>query len=113
MYGAHNPRLKAVVPWYGPLSRSYYPGDKTVLDVAANIKAPVLGLYGGADGGVPIDTVEKLRAALKAAGNTRSEIIVYPDAPHAFHADYRPSYRKEAAEDGWKRAVAWVKTHLA
>ncbi len=78
------------------------------MDVAGAIKAPVLGLYGGADGGIPNDTVEKMRAALKAAGNTKSEIVIYPDTPHAFHADYRPSYRKEQAEDGWKRLLGVV-----
>jgi carboxymethylenebutenolidase len=83
-----------------------------VLDVAREIKAPMLGLYGGADGGIPNDTVEKLGAVLKAAGNTKSEIVIYPNTPHAFHADYRPSYRKEAAEDGWKKLTAWFKQHL-
>jgi len=112
MYAAHNPKLKAAVAWYGPATRAYHPGDKSALDVAAHIKAPVLGLYGGADGGIPTDTVEKLRAALKAAGNTRSEFVIYPATPHAFHADYRPSYRKQPAEDGWKRAVAWFRTNL-
>ena len=112
MYAAHNPKLRAAVAWYGATARAYYAGDKPVLDVASNIKAPVLGLYGGADAGIPRDTVDKLQAALKAAGNTRSEFVVYPDTPHAFYADYRSSYRKEAADDGWKRAVAWFKTHL-
>ncbi|MBX3606275.1 MAG: dienelactone hydrolase family protein [Piscinibacter sp.] len=111
MYAAHNAGVKAAVAWYGPVARSYHTGDKTALDVAANIKGAVLGLYGGADGGIPNDTVEKMREALKAAGNTRSEFVIYPDTPHAFHADYRPSYRKEQAEDGWKRAVAWFKAH--
>jgi carboxymethylenebutenolidase len=83
-----------------------------VLDVARQIKAPMLGLYGGADAGIPNDTVEKLGAALKTAGNTKSEIIIYPNTSHAFHADYRPSYRKEAAEDGWKKLTAWFKQHL-
>ncbi|MEN9628210.1 MAG: hypothetical protein RJA10_1437 [Pseudomonadota bacterium] len=112
MYTAHNPAVKAAVPWYGPVARSYHPGDRTPLDVAARIKAPVLGLYGAADGGIPNDTVEKMRDALKAAGNTASEVVLYPDMPHAFHADYRPSYRKEAAEDGWKRCLAWFGRHL-
>ncbi len=111
MYTAHNPAVKAAVAWYGPVARSYFAGDKTALDVAASIKAPVLGLYGAADGGIPNDTVEKMMAALKAAGNTASELVLYPDTPHAFHADYRPSYRKAQAEDGWKRATAWFKTH--
>ena len=113
MYTAHNPAVKAAVPWYGPVARSYFPGDKTALDLVARIKAPVLGLYGAADGGIPNDTVEKMRDALKAAGNTTSELVLYPDTPHAFHADYRPSYRKEQAEDGWKRCLAWFGRHLA
>jgi carboxymethylenebutenolidase len=111
MYAAHNPGVKAAVAWYGPVARSYYPGDKTALDVAGRIKAAVLGLYGAADGGIPNDTVEKMRDALKAAGNTRSEFVLYPDTPHAFHADYRPSYRKQAADDGWKRCLAWFKAN--
>jgi carboxymethylenebutenolidase len=85
---------------------------KHPIDVAASLKAPVLGLYGGADQGIPLDTVERMRAALKAAGS-KSEIVVYPDAPHGFHADYRPSYRKEPAEDGWKRLQDWFKKHGA
>jgi carboxymethylenebutenolidase len=109
MYTAHNPKAKAAVAWYGPVARAYSAGDKTALDVAAQIKTPVLGLYGGADNGIPTDTLDKMSAALKAAGNTRSEFVVYPDAPHAFHADYRPSYRKQPAEDGWKRCLDWFK----
>ncbi|TXH63126.1 dienelactone hydrolase family protein [Piscinibacter sp.] len=111
MYSAHNPAVKAAVAWYGPVARSYFPGDKSALDVAASIKAPVLGLYGAADEGIPRDTLDRMMAALKAAGNTKSELVVYPDTPHAFHADYRPSYRKGPAEDGWKRAVAWFKAN--
>ena len=113
MYAAHNPNLAAAVAWYGPTARSYYAGDKTALDVAGQIKAPVLGLYGGADGGIPNDTVEKMGATLKDTGNTRSEMVVFPDMPHAFYADYRPSYRKEAADDGWKRLTAWFKQYLS
>ena len=112
MYAAHNPSLAAGVAWYGNVASGRYPGDKGAIDVVDRIKAPVLGLYGGADGGIPNDTLEKMRAALKSAGNTRSEIILYPDTPHAFHADYRPSYRKEQAEDGWKRLTAWFKQYL-
>lgn len=111
MYSAHNPAVKAAVAWYGPVARSYFAGDKSALDVAASIKAPVLGLYGAADEGIPRDTLDRMMAALKAAGNGKSELVVYPDTPHAFHADYRPSYRKGPAEDGWKRATAWFKTH--
>jgi carboxymethylenebutenolidase len=102
--------VKAAVAWYGSLVR-----DKTELtptnpvDVAAQIQGAVLGLYGGADTGIPVDTVEQMRKAL--GPNSRSQIHVYPDAPHAFFADYRPSYRKEAAEDGWRRAIAWFKEH--
>jgi carboxymethylenebutenolidase len=110
-YAAHNPAVKAGVAWYGPLARSYFAGDKPVVEQAARIQAPMLGLYGGDDPGIPLDSVEQMRAALKAAGNTKSEIVVYPGTPHAFHADYRPSYRKEAAEDGWRRALAWFKAN--
>lgn len=111
MYAAHNPKLKAAVAWYGSL-RSMAPGDKTPLDVAANIKVPLLGLYGGADAGIPTPDSEKMRDAVKAAGNANVEWVIYPDTPHAFHADYRPSYRKEQAEDAWKRATAWLKKYL-
>ncbi len=113
VYAAHNPNLAAGVAWYGPTARPYHAGDKTPMDVAARIKAPILGLYGGADGGIPNDTVEKFGAALRSAGNTRSEMVIFPNMPHAFHADYRPSYRKEAADDGWKRLAAWFKQHLS
>ena len=107
MYAAHNPALKAGVAWYGPVARAYARGDKTALEVAPHIRAPMLGLYGADDDGIPLDTLQQMRVALKAAGNTRSQIVVYPDTPHAFHADYRPSYRKDAAEDGWRRCLAW------
>ena len=110
-YAAHNPRLRAGVAWYGPVARSYFAGDPTVVERAARIKVPVLGLYGAADGGIPVATLTQLEAALKAAGNTRSEIVVYPDMPPAFDADYRPRYRQAAAEDGWKRCLAWFKAH--
>jgi len=76
--------------------------------VAAQIKAPVLGLYGGKDQGIPLDDVESMRDALKKGGS-KSQIHIYPDAPHAFHADYRPSYRKDAAEDGWQRMLDWLR----
>ncbi len=111
MYAAHNPKLKAAVAWYGGLIRPVNPMTPThPIDIAASLKVPVLGLYGGADTGIPNDSVEKMKAALKAA-NSSSEIVLYPDTPHAFHADYRPSYRKEQAEDGWKRLQAWFKKH--
>ena len=112
LYDAHNPAIKAAVAWYGPLgSRS---PAKNPPDVAKELHGPVLGLYGGADTGIPQEAVEKMRVALKDSGNpaaAKSEIHVYPDTPHAFNADYRPSYRKEAAEDGWKRCLAWFKAN--
>jgi carboxymethylenebutenolidase len=112
LYTAHNPRIKAGVAWYGGLAPTPPAQPTTPADVAGKLNAPVLGLYGGADTGIPMDQVEKLRAALKAAGKDKqSEIHVYEGMPHAFNADYRPSYRKEAAEDGWKRMLAWFKKH--
>ena len=113
LYAAHSPKLKAGVAWYGRLvGQTNELQPKYPVDVAASLKAPVLGLYGGADQGIPLDTVEKMRAALKAAAS-KSEIVVYPGAPHGFHADYRPSYRKEPADDGWKKLQEWFKKHGA
>jgi len=114
LYAARNPQLKAAVAWYGRLV-----GDATPLtpsnpiDVAAQIRVPVLGLYGGADTGIPVETIDRMKLALAAnpGRGARSQFVVYPDAPHAFHADYRPSYRKEAAQDGWARCVAWMKAN--
>ncbi|HEX6703834.1 MAG TPA: dienelactone hydrolase family protein [Albitalea sp.] len=107
LYAAHQPRLKAAVAWYGRLSGPKHAlQPRHPLDVAGQLKAPVLGLYGGQDAGIPLDQVEQLRAALREA-NSASQVLVYPDAPHAFYADYRPSYRREAAEDGWQRMQAW------
>lgn len=111
LYAAHNPKLKAAVAWYGPIGGARTDiQPKTAADVAADLKAPVLGLYGAADTGIPVADVEKQRDTARAAGKT-VEIVLYPDTPHAFHADYRPSYRKEAAEDGWKRMLAWFKQY--
>jgi carboxymethylenebutenolidase len=110
MYSAHNTGVQAAVAWYGHLTRNFFAGDKTAVDVAPQIKGAVLGLYGGSDSGIPNDTVDKMRETLKKAGS-RSEIVLYPDTPHAFHADYRPTYRKEQAEDGWKRMQDWFKKH--
>ena len=111
LYAAHNPKLKAGVAWYGRLSG---PADEQrprhPIDVAAALSVPVLGLYGGADAGIPLDSVQKMRDAL-AKGGSGSEISVYKGAPHAFFADYRASYRKPAANDAWKRLLAWFKTH--
>ena len=110
MYAAHNPHLKTGVSWYGRLTGPTNDLQPNPIDVAGSLKAPVLGLYGGADDGIPNETVEQMRAALKAS-NSPSEIVVYPNTPHGFHADYRPSYRKEQAEDGWKRLREWFKRY--
>jgi carboxymethylenebutenolidase len=114
LYAAHNPAVKASVAWYGKLVGDSTPlSPKQPVDVAGKLGGPVLGLYGGADAGIPLDSVDKMKAALASGSPAakKSEFVVYPDTPHAFHADYRPSYRKEAAEDGWKRAVAWFKAN--
>jgi carboxymethylenebutenolidase len=111
LYAAHNPQVKAGVAWYGRLL-----GGKSELqpqhpvDIAASLKVPVLGLYGGKDEGIPLDTVEQMKAQL-AKGSSGSEFVVYPDAGHAFHADYRPSYVEADAKDGWNKCVAWFKSH--
>ncbi|QCB45921.1 dienelactone hydrolase family protein [Hydrogenophaga sp. PAMC20947] len=114
LYAAHNPAVKAGVAWYGRLVGQVSDlNPKHPVDIAGQLNGPVLGLYGGADTGIPLDTIDKMKAAL-AAGNAASKastFVVYPEAPHAFHADYRPSYRKEAAEDGWKRTAAWFKAN--
>ena len=108
-YAAHNPALKAAVAWYGPIDRPRTElQPKYPIDLAADLKAPVLGLYGGADTGIPVESVERMRAACKAAEKT-CEIVIYPDTPHGFNADYRPSYRAEAAKDGWAKMLAWFK----
>ncbi|WP_437335295.1 dienelactone hydrolase family protein [Sorangium sp. So ce394] len=119
LYAAHNPALKAAVAWYGRLT-----GDRTEaqpkhpIDVVSALQVPVLGLYAGQDQGIPLSTVTELQQALRAApkaggapGAARSDIHVYPDAPHAFYADYRPSYRPDAAADGWERQLDWLTRH--
>ena len=109
LYAAHNPNLKAGIAWYGPLDWPRGPLHKmTPISLASKIKAPILGLYGAQDGGIPLARLRALEKALKASGNTKSRIHVYPDAGHAFHADYRPSYRERPAKDGWKRLNAWL-----
>lgn len=109
LYSAHNPDLKAGVAWYGRLiTGTSELQPKNPIDLVDALKAPVLGLYGGADNGIPNETVEKMQDALMKA-NKPSEIILYPDTPHGFNADYRPTYRKEQADDGWKRMLAWFK----
>jgi len=111
LYAAHNPKVKAGVAWYGRLV-----GDKSALtpshpvDIAPALKVPVLGLYGAKDGSIPLDSIEQMKQAL-AKGSSKSEFIVYPDAGHAFHADYRPSYVEADAKDGWKRCLAWFNGH--
>ncbi len=114
MYAAHNPGVKAGVAWYGRLVGAPNAMSPTnPIDHVAKLAGPVLGLYGGADTGIPLDTVEKMKAALKDGSTAakKSEFVVYPEAPHAFHADYRPSYRKEPADDGWRRALEWFKAN--
>ena len=112
MFTAHSKRIKAGVAWYGGLSPVPETQPQTPIDIAGKLNAPVLGLYGGADQGIPLELVERLRAALFAFGKEKESIIhVYDGMPHAFNADYRPSYRKEAAQDGWKRMLAWLKKH--
>jgi carboxymethylenebutenolidase len=114
LYVAHNPAVKAGVAWYGRLVgvknelQTSYP-----VDAAASLHAPVLGLYGGADAGIPLDTVETMKKAL-AAGSAparRSEFVIYPEAKHAFSADYRPNYDQAAAEDGWRRCLDWLRAN--
>jgi carboxymethylenebutenolidase len=112
-YCVHNPRVKAGVAWYGrlvaPAKAALQPAYP--VELAPHLKVPVLGLYGAEDASIPVAHVEQMKGALKSAGNTTSEIVVYDGAPHAFYADYRPNYRKEAAEDGWKRMQAWLRKH--
>jgi carboxymethylenebutenolidase len=111
LYAAHHPTLKAGVAWYGRLvgtPSALQPSHP--IDVASSLKVPVLGLYGAEDQGIPLDTVEQMKTALRAA-DSPSEIVTYPNAGHAFYADYRPSYRKDAAENGWTRLQEWLKRH--
>jgi carboxymethylenebutenolidase len=114
LYAAHNPGVKAGVAWYGRVVGQSTPlTPRHPVDVAGALHGPVLGLYGEKDTGIPLEGVAQVKTVL-AAGNAaarKSEFVIYPDAPHAFHADYRPSFRKEAAEDGWRRCLAWMQTH--
>jgi carboxymethylenebutenolidase len=108
LYCAHNAELKAGIAWYGRLAgassklQPWHP-----LDIAAELTVPVLGLYGGQDGSIPLESVDRMRELL-ATGTSGSAIHVYADAPHAFFADYRANYRKEDAEDGWKQLQSWL-----
>ena len=111
LYAAHNPKVKAGIAWYGKLTApasALQPSHP--LDMAERLEVPVLGLYGGKDQGIPLENVDRMKSLL-TKGDSKSTIHVYADAPHAFFADYRPSYRKEAAEDGWKRLAEWLSTH--
>ncbi len=111
LYAAHNPNVKAGVAWYGRLVGNVTElQPKHPVDIASELKVPVLGLYGGQDTVIPVDTVEQIREKLKSS-SSKSEIIVYPDAPHAFFADYRPSYREKEAKDGWQRLQKWFEQY--
>jgi len=119
LYAEHNPKVKAGVAWYGRMEgQTNANNPKHPIDLVASLTAPVLGLYGGADTGIPVTSVNHMKEALAQAadkGNKAakaSEFVVYPDAPHAFHADYRPSYRAAPATDGWRRAIAWMKQYV-
>jgi carboxymethylenebutenolidase len=113
LFAAHSREAKAAVPWYGQLKPAKTAGVRTAgpIDLVAQITAPVLGLYGGEDLGIPVADIKEMEAALKAAGKT-AEFVIYPGAPHAFYADYRPSYRAEAAKDAWSRCVTWFNKYL-
>ncbi len=111
LYAAHNPKVNAGVAWYGRLVGAQTPlTPKQPIDIADTLRAPVLGLYGAKDGGIPLESVEKMKAAL-AQGNSKSEFVIYPNSGHAFHADYRPSYVEADAKDGWNRCLAWFTSH--
>ena len=114
LYAAHNPRLKAGVAWYGRLlgdvSDSF---PKRAIDVVGKLEAPVLGLYGSADAGIPMSSLAQMQDALAEGSPAarRSRFVVFPDAPHAFHADYRPTYREPAAREGWRLCLDWMRSH--
>ncbi|MGB6102858.1 MAG: dienelactone hydrolase family protein [Pusillimonas sp.] len=115
LYTAHNPDVKAGVAWYGRLvgtSDELHPAQP--VDVAGKLNGPVLGLYGGKDTGIALDTIDAMKQALATGPEAAkaSTFVVYPDAPHAFHADYRPSYRADDAKDGWQRALDWFGKYL-
>lgn len=113
LYAAQGP-VKAAVAWYGRLVGANTDlTPKNPIDLAAVMRAPVLGLYGEKDGGIPLDTIDKMKAALASgtAASKAAQFVVYPEAPHAFHADYRPSFRQGPAEDGWRRCLAWFKAN--
>jgi carboxymethylenebutenolidase len=109
-YSAHNPNLKAGVAFYGSLIDKSDAAPKSSIELAPDVKEPVLGLYGAEDAGIKVEQVQQMASALQAAGKT-AEFFVYPGAPHGFHADYRPSYRQQAAEDAWKQMIGWFKKY--
>ena len=109
-YSTHNPNLKAGVAFYGTLVDKSDAAPKSSIELAPEVKEPVLGLYGAEDAGIKVEQVNQMEAALKADGKT-AEFHTYPGAPHGFVADYRPSYRKEAAEDAWNKMTAWFKKY--
>jgi carboxymethylenebutenolidase len=113
LFAARNPDVKAAVAWYGQIKPAITKGVRTEgpLDVAARIQSPVLGLYGAEDMGIPVADAKAMEAAIKASGST-AEFVIYPGAPHAFFADYRPSYRADAATDAWNRNLEWFKKYL-
>jgi len=111
LYAAHNPGLKAAASWYGPIDRPRTDlQPKYPIDLAAELKCPVLGLYGGQDKGIPVESVDRMAAACKDAGKT-CEFKIYPDAQHGFNADYRPSYNADAAKDAWGLMLDWFKKY--
>jgi carboxymethylenebutenolidase len=113
LYAAHNAKLRAAIPWYGRLDGDTTPNQpRWPLDVAAEMKVPTLGLYGGADSSIPLAQLEEMRRRLAAAGAT-AEIVVYENAPHAFFADYRESYREGPALDAFARALAFLRAQMA
>jgi carboxymethylenebutenolidase len=109
-YSTHNPDLKAGVAFYGTLIDKNDAAPKNSIELAPEVKEPVLGLYGAEDAGIKVEQVQQMEAALKAAGKT-AEFHIYPGAPHGFEADYRPSYRKEAAEEAWAQMIGWFKKY--
>ncbi len=113
LYASHNQEMKAAVAWYGQIRPEIKPGVRSTgpLDIAGSINCPVLGLYGGEDLGIPVADVREMETILRNAGK-KSEFVIYPGAPHAFFADYRPSYRPDAARDGWRRCISWFRNYL-
>ena len=111
LYCAHNPKVKAGVAWYGQLQGTKSElNPKSAIELAADLKVPVLGLYGGKDSGISLDSIEAMKVAL-AQGNSKSEFVVFPNSGHAFHADYRPSYVEADARDGWQKCLSWFKAN--